>query len=285
MRFKTLAAAIALAVCGVLALAVPAWACPSLTVTASPTSLVAGSTTTITVAGVSNGNFSGAHITVASTGGPGTLASFTTLSSCGAGVTCTKVGAGYQLAVPTLTNGQAFSYTITLTINASTPSTTFTPTGEFFESNGTNIGAQSGPVITVTAATADANVAIPRVRSSNGTIISAINVGNNGPNTLTSATFTITANSPSFTFTSASTTGIAGGTCTVASLTVTCTVGTLAPHYGDEVDVTWTPPLLAIGSFTFTGTLTAVTPTDPNTANNTGTTPSCSYLTGLIPTC
>ncbi|WP_329109082.1 hypothetical protein OG792_10350 [Micromonospora sp. NBC_01699] len=52
-----------------------------LTVTASPTAVVSGAATTITISGTSND----ARIDLLSTGGPGTLTSFTTFVSCGGG--------------------------------------------------------------------------------------------------------------------------------------------------------------------------------------------------------
>jgi hypothetical protein len=101
------------ALAAVFLTAVPAFACPSLTITASPATVTADSDTTLTISGTSNGNYAGAYIEVSST-------------------------------------GEKFSYTVDLTIDASTAATTFTPQAEFFESNGTNIGPQTGPVITVT---------------------------------------------------------------------------------------------------------------------------------------
>ncbi|MBB5868084.1 hypothetical protein F4553_001463 [Allocatelliglobosispora scoriae] len=153
MRVRTLAASVALAIGAVLAIAAPASAHPTLTVTASPTAVVSGTDTTVTISGTSNGNYTGARIDLFSTGGPGTLTSFTTFVSCGGGPTCTEVGALYRLALPSLTNGQAFSYTVTLTVDAATASTTFTPKAQFYTSGGSTTGAVTGPVITVTSPT------------------------------------------------------------------------------------------------------------------------------------
>jgi hypothetical protein len=52
-----------------------AFACPSLTITASPTTVTAGSDTTLTISATSNGNCTGAYIQVSSTGGPGGVTS------------------------------------------------------------------------------------------------------------------------------------------------------------------------------------------------------------------
>lgn len=60
------------------------------------------------------------------------------------------VGGLYRLALPALTNGQAFSYTLTLTVDAATAATTFTPKAQFFTSGGSTTGTATGPVITVT---------------------------------------------------------------------------------------------------------------------------------------
>ncbi|MEV8516039.1 hypothetical protein [Dactylosporangium sp. NPDC051484] len=153
MRFRTLAASVALAIGTVLTIAAPASAHPVLSISASPTTVVSGADTTITISGTSNGNYSGARIDLSSTGGPGTLTSFTTLVSCGGGPTCTEVGALYRLALPNLTNGQAFSYTVTLTVDAGTASTTFTPKAQFYKSDNTTDGPRTGPVITVNSPT------------------------------------------------------------------------------------------------------------------------------------
>ncbi|MEV0728128.1 hypothetical protein [Polymorphospora sp. NPDC050346] len=153
MRVRTLAAALTLAIGGTLLIAAPASAHPVLTVTASPTTVVSGADTTITISGTSNGNYTGARIDLFSTGGPGALTSFTTLESCGGGPTCTEVGALYRLALPNLTYGQVFSYTVTLTVDAVTASTTFTPKAQFYKSNNSTEGPRTGPVITVNSPT------------------------------------------------------------------------------------------------------------------------------------
>jgi len=79
------AGSVTLALAAVVLTAVPAFACPPLTITASPTTVVSGNDTTLTLAATSNGNYTGAYIEVSSTGGPGALTSFTTLGSAGCG--------------------------------------------------------------------------------------------------------------------------------------------------------------------------------------------------------
>ncbi|MEK8108207.1 hypothetical protein NKG94_31015 [Micromonospora sp. M12] len=108
-------------------MAAPASAHPTLTVTASATTVQSGNTVTLTISGKSNGTYNGARIEVFSTGGPGQLTSFTTLAGCGGGTTsCAEITNRYRLGLPNLVNNQNFSYTITVTIDAGTAATTFT---------------------------------------------------------------------------------------------------------------------------------------------------------------
>jgi hypothetical protein len=265
--------------------AVPAFACPSLTITASPTTVTAGNDTTLTIAATSNGNYTGAYIEVASTGGPGTLTSFTTLGSagCGGGVTsCASDGSYYKLDLPALTNGEKFSYTVDLNIGSSTAATTFTPTGEFFESNGTNIGAQSGPVITVNAATVDLYIdTFNGATGNNGTgYQDNYQIENEGPGTLTAMTFTVTT-SPSGALTTSSISYNGPWSCVRGTPTTTCTLtGPLAS--GDDVNVTlnYTSTLLFTGTGTDTGTITSNTPANTNSTTSV-TGGSCGFILGL----
>ncbi|ROO87731.1 hypothetical protein EDD29_5366 [Actinocorallia herbida] len=278
MKFRALAAAFALALCGALAVAVPASAHPALTVTAAPTTVVAGTATTITVAGTSNGNYTGARIDVFSTGGPGALTSFTTFGSCGGGVTCTEVGSLYRMALPALTNGQAFSYTLTLTVDAATAATTFTPKAQFYTSGGSTTGAATGPVITVTQPLPDVQATKIGVTYNALTqqIVFQWNLRNIGTATATGRTVTKTI-SPSGFLASGAGVGCTGGpdteTCPGPNLAVGASIN---PTFGRTVS------LLALGNYT--ATFTFNTPNDPNPANDTITF-NCSVLTGLIVSC
>ncbi len=276
------AGAVTAALAALVLTAAPAFACPPLTITAAPTTAPAGTDTTLTLAATSNGNYTGAYIEVSSTGGPGALTSFTTLGAagCGGGVTsCAADGTYYKLALPVLTNGEKFSYTVDLNIDASTAPTTFTPKAEFFEANGTNIGPQTGPVITVTQPESDAAVTLTANSSSPGEAINKMIVTNDGPDALASVTVTITPTA-SFTLTPVF---VASGCTVTTSPDVSCTFGPLADGASSPAGntVQWNFNPLDLGTIDFTATITAASSTDPNPANNTATA-SCTYLTLLI---
>jgi hypothetical protein len=279
-RLLTIGGAAAAVVAAMVVTAVPAFACPSLTITASPTTVTAGNDTTLTITATSNGNYTGAYVEVASTGGPGALTSFTTLgaSGCGGGITsCAADGTYYKLLLPALTNGEKFTYTIDLTTDSSDAAGTFTPTAEFFESNGTNIGAQSGPLVTINPATVNLSVTGTGGGDGGGSYDDYYNITNNGPGTLTAMTFTINISS-GFTITSLG--SDYDLTCVLANPTTTCTLSApLASGATAAVDATFSGGLLTTGTATDTGTITSTTPA--NTGTPTSTSSSCGYLLGL----
>jgi uncharacterized repeat protein (TIGR01451 family) len=93
-----------------------------------------------------------------------------------------------------------------------------------------------------------------------------IPVTNNGPDTANTVTLTDTL--PKSTgFGSASATH--GGTCTRSKMTVTCTWSTLANGATETATIVVKPTQK--GTITNTVTVSAASPTDPNTANNTAT--------------
>jgi hypothetical protein len=291
-RLLTIGGTVAVVVSALVVTAAPAFACPPLTITASPTTVVAGSDTTLTISATSNGNYTGAYIEVSSTGGPGALTSFTTLgpAGCGGGVSsCAADGSYYKLDLPALTNGEKFSYTIDLTIDASTAAGTFTPKAEFFESNGTNIGPQTGPVITVT--TPEANLVL-----SDSGVIDA------GPETLTTEaledSFTLTSNGPDTAQNVKITTTISPAAaaslpapidvngdindCTATDASETCAeTATVTSGYSDPIiDIDYYVSTLSIATYTITTTVSSTTPNpDPADATFTDT---CSVTTVLI---
>jgi hypothetical protein len=288
-RLLTITGTAVVTVSALVLTAVPAFACPPLTITASPTTVVAGNDTTLTLAATSNGNYTGAYIEVSSTGGPGTLTSFTTLGSagCGGGVTsCAADGSYYKLKLPALTNGEKFSYTIDLTIDASTAAGTFTPQAEFFESNGTNIGPQTGPLITVTSP--QANLVLTGTGSAGGSSLIQANYSlvNNGPGAAQNVTITSTM-TPAGGSTAVELTDHDGDvTCNqTAANSIACTfeTGSVTDGFDDPVSVLYTPSLLALGTYTITTTVSSTTPNPgPGSTTVTGT---CTVLTGLIITC
>ncbi|ROO87670.1 hypothetical protein EDD29_5297 [Actinocorallia herbida] len=283
MRLRSLLSTLALASGLIVAIAAPASAHPTLTVTASPTTVVAGTTTTITISGTSNGNYSGARIDVSATGGTGgttgSLPSFTSISSFGGGVTsATEVGSVDRLALPNLTNGQAFSYDLTVTVESGTAAGTFTSRAQFYTSGGSTTGAVNGPVITVTPAAPDLNV----VKISSGynalTQVLTFNAWafNIGTGTATNVTETKTV-SPSGLLTSA-----IGPGCTGGADNETCPVNDVPVGGLAQSPFSRTVNLLALGTYTVTLTFDTTGDTDPS--NNTASW-TCTVLTGLIVNC
>lgn len=286
MRVRTLAAAIALAIGGVLVVAAPASAHPVLNITANPTTVNAGSATTITISGTSNGNYTGARIDVFSTGGPGTLPSFTTFGSCGGGPTCSEVGSVYRLALPNLVNNQAFSYAITLTVDAATAATTFTTKAQFYKSDNTTDGPRTGPVITVLTPTADLEATPNGTPRYSTTLYIQSLITNNGPATVTSATITITVDNPGLGIFAGTYNPDGSMTCAIADdQHATCTLNRpLAPSGTIDLEPSFAAGLLAIGTYVITTTVTTSSPTDPTPTNNTVTT-TCTAVTTLIINC
>lgn len=282
LRMKSVLLSLVLALAGVFALTTPAWAHPVLHISASPTTVNAGSNTTLTISGTSNGNYSGARIDVFSSGGPGTLPSFTSFVSCGAGPTRSEVGSVYRLALPNLTNGQAFSYTITLKIDAATAATSFTSKAQFYKSDNTTDGPTTGPVITVTNPTAD--LLTYEYSNNAGQADYVLFVQNNGPATVPAATVTTTVDRTGF-GTPIPDAAFDDFTCTFSGQSSTCTstVPPLAPGDSAYLHLGYNLNLLALGTYVITNTVSSSF-TDPNPANNT-LTATCNVLTSLVASC
>lgn len=283
MRVKAFLLSLVLAVAALVAVAGPASAHPALTVTASPTTVTAGTTTTITISGTSNGSYTGARIDVSATAGTGgttgTLPSFTTISGFGGGITsATEAGSVDSLALPTLTNGQPFSYTLTLTVDSATASGTFTSRGQFYTSGGSTTGSVNGPVITVTAAVPD--IALSKVTNFRVSLnrydltVGIDNVGNGGATGIV-VTRTIT---PAGLYAGPGAGCVGDSTGSLA----TCAIADLAAGASTTLANASNFAGLPVGTWTITYTATA--PGDTNTANDTATW-SCTLLTGLVITC
>lgn len=277
-----------LAAATALVVAAPASAHPVLTVTASPTTVYAGQNVTITVAGTSNGNYTGARIDVSGVSGTGgttgSLPSYTTFVSCGGGVTCSEVGSVYRMALPNLTNNQAFSYTITLTVDAGTSPGTFTSRGQFYKSDNTTDGPTNGSVVTVLAPSDLSLVPFSGTTVDGGQLLNLFQVHNAGPGAATSATISITINRSGVgtlntvvdeaeVFSCSGTSGV-DATCTLTT--------TFNPSDQAYIDHVIDLNLLALGTYVITETITS--PTDINTSNNTLVT-TCTLVTALIGTC
>jgi len=281
----TLAAA---AIC--VAVAAPASAHPVLSISASPTTLAAGNTVTLTISGTSNGNYSNARIEVfastpSSGGTTGSLTSFTSSPNCGGSpgtVTCAEITNRYKIGNINLTNSQAFSYTVTFTVDEATAAGTFTSKAQFYKSDNTTDGPTTGPLITVTPAQADLEIR-PYDTYYNGQIAARHDVVNNGPATVNSATLTVSVDRSGLgTFDEV----VSDADCTITdNQHATCSlVAPIAPDDGIIFDSYFNVNLLALGTYVITSTVTVNSPTDPVSTNNTVVT-TCNVLTGLIVTC
>lgn len=288
------------AAASVVLVAIPASAHPVLHITANKTTVVAGDTLTLTISGTSNGNYTGARIEVfsstPSTGGTtGNLTAFTSSPTCGGSpgaVTCTEnPAARYRIGNITLTNNQAFSYTLTVTVDAGTLPGTFTSKAQFYKSDNTTDGPTTGPLITVTAPpppTADLSIVLYGSTNSPlaGTFELSTGVDNLGPATV-NAHVTYTVSQTAAILSNPGDPADANGfTCTGAGTTLNCDRANYAPNTARNIHPTWTVSLLSIGQFTITATITSNTPgfIDPVPANNTLSV-TCNVLTPLIVTC
>jgi len=286
---RTLAstATIALAAAAIcVAVAAPASAHPVLHISASPTTVTAGNTVTLTISGTSNGNYTNARIEVfastpSSGATTGSLTSFTSSPSCGGSpgtVTCAEITNRYKIGNINLTNNQAFSYTVTFTVDSATAAGTFTSNAQFYKSDNTTDGPTTGPLITVTPATSDLALSKAGTDSDGQTRFFDFDVVNNG------AAATTTPLAYSATVTPAGLFADYDSACGSGSgQNFSCNLSdTFAPSDTGSYDVFYGYSLLALGNYTVT--ITMLPPNDSNTANNTVVW-NCTALTGLIVTC
>jgi hypothetical protein len=258
MRKRTLAAAFALALAGVLAVAAPAFAHPVLNISANPTTVVAGSTTTITI-----------------TGTPATP-------------TCTEIINRYKLGGINLTNGQAFSYTLTITIDAGTAAGTFTSKAQFYKSDNTTDGPRTGPLITVTVPSADLSVTLRSAGiETQGRFEVFYFVANDGPSTVPAGQanilVTVSQTAPILTPQSMGGANIVFDENCISGTGFDCDNLYDFAVRGISLSALWSIGLLSIGQFTVTVTISS-TVGDPNPANNSFTL-TCNVLTPLVVTC
>jgi len=286
----------ALATAGVLLVAAPASAHPVLHISASPTTVVAGQSVTLTISGTSNGNYSNARIEVfsstPSTGGTtGDLTAFSSSPTCGGSpgtVTCTEnPSSRYRIGNINLTNNQAFSYTVTFTIDEGTDPGTFTSKAQFYKSDNTTDGPTTGPLITVVEPT-DFSVAVTAARG--GLLTNRLfvdwSVTNDGPGSATAATVQTTISATGSTTVLSYVDAFAKFGCSFGSGSVVgnCTLTTVPLPAGGagRIASSYELNLLATGSITLTTTVTS--PNDTNPANNSAST-TCTFLLGIISSC
>jgi hypothetical protein len=296
-RWSTLLAVpIALATAGVLLVAAPASAHPVLHISATPTTVVAGQSVTLTISGTSNGNYSNARIEVFSStpssgGTTGNLTAFSSSPTCGGSpgtVTCTEnPSSRYRIGNINLTNNQAFSYTVTFTIDPGTAAGTFTSKAQFYKSDNTTDGPTTGPLITVKEPT---DFSVANTYATGGLLTNELDVGwtvtNNGPGSATAASVQTTISVSSSTMVLTYYDAFANFGCAIGSGSVVgnCSLTTVPLGAGGAglISSTYQLNLLATGSVTLTTTVTS--PTDTNAANNSAST-TCTFLLGLISSC
>ncbi|MBB5867476.1 hypothetical protein F4553_000855 [Allocatelliglobosispora scoriae] len=194
---------------------------------------------TLTITGTSNGNYTNARIEVSAgwgTGGTtGTLTSFTGSPSCGAGTpstpTCSEITNRYKLYPINLTNNQAFSYTITFTVDAATAAGTFNGNAQFYTSSNSAVGLSAGPTITVVEPTVDA-FALKFTKTSGLTMATLrFLVGNLGPGDIPANELT-TVIDPGGLGTFVTVTDSGGATCTLGIQAICTKAGPYAAGGG-----------------------------------------------------
>jgi hypothetical protein len=286
----------ALATAGVLLVAAPASAHPVLHISATPTTVVAGQSVTLTISGTSNGNYTNARIEVFSStpsggGTTGDLTAFSSSPTCGGSpgtVTCTEnPSSRYRIGNINLTNNQAFSYTVTFTIDPGTAAGTFTSKAQFYKSDNTTDGPTTGPLITVVEPT-DFSVAVAYAQG--GLLTNRLfvdwSVTNAGPGSATAATVQTTRSTTGTTTVLAYADAFSKFGCAFGSGSVVgnCTLTTvpLASGGAGRIYSSYELSLLATGSITFTTTVTSLTDTNP--ANDSAST-TCSFLLGVVSSC
>ncbi|MGW1060672.1 hypothetical protein [Micromonospora rubida] len=287
-RFVSFAAIALMATAVSIMVPSAAQAHPTLTVTATPTTVPASTGFDITVSGTSNGNYTGARIDISASNGTGgttgTLPSYTTLVACAAGPTCSEVGSVYRLALPNLANGEAFSFTVSLTVDLATLPGDFKATAQFFSSSGTTNGKKIGPPVTVTPPPADLQAFVSGGATGLTSVSYQVRVVNNGPGAADDAQFTLsqTAGASNAVFSSVS---ASWATCTGAGTnSVTCTANSqlvTGVNYDTNITVSFT--LLTIGTYRFAHTV-GTTSLDPAPGNNTAAV-GCTSVLGALSGC
>lgn len=274
---------VAMAAAGTAALPAAAdGATVGVALTVSPTTVTVGDSVTVTETITNPNGFTILQPTVRLLSTPDTLNQITTLTSCDAGVngTCGTVGGGYQAVLGAAISGNSsVTVTFNLKVNPTAPGGTETLAGQLVATNFAT-DPVPGPTLTINAL-ADLGVTMtgkPDPGLLSMTLDFTVKVTNNGPGTLTNATYTATATS-----------GLdvrGSSTCTAHSnSTATCSVGTLAS--GATATDTFTVPvgLLDIGiPFQFGVTRTTSSPTDPNPANDSAGV-TCTVLSVLAASC
>jgi uncharacterized repeat protein (TIGR01451 family) len=240
-----------------------------VTNTPSVTSVSAGEPITYTQVLTNNGPANASTVTF--TEAIPTNTNFQAITATGWTCTTPAVGATGTVTckIATLNNAAAETFLLTVQVNAGTAAGTIitdaasatATTTDPNSSNNTNITAT-----TTVAATGNADMSVsmtgtPSTVNQGDTLTYTISVSNNGPNQATNVTLTDALPS-GVTYASVSTTA---GTCSQASGTVTCLLGTMSN--GGSATVTLLASAGSSATITNTASVTAAQ-NDPNLSNN-----------------
>jgi uncharacterized repeat protein (TIGR01451 family) len=239
----------------------------SITKTDGITNAIPGTAVTYTVVVSNAGPSTAVNALVADTVPAALTGVSWTCTPSGAGATCGAAsGTGNSISqTVTLTTGTTATYSVTGTLNPTTPSGTNTL------ANTATVSAPSGttdPVTTNNSATdtdnvvATADLTITKTdgltNAIPGSLVTyTVNVGNSGPSTITNGAVNDTV--------PAALTGVTW-TCTTVAVGASCASPTGS---GNTIATTVTLPASAVASFTITGTLNPGTPAGTGTLTNT----------------
>ncbi|MBA2373518.1 MAG: DUF11 domain-containing protein, partial [Chloroflexi bacterium] len=233
----------------------------SLTKTDSPDPVLAGGDVTYTLTATNNGPTQATGVTITDT-----LPASVTFVSASSG--CTNSGGTVTCLVGTLASGASAARTITVrTSQAGTLTNSASVKGDQYDPTSANDTATATTTVNAAADLAVTIADAPDPATLGQPLRYTIVVTNNGPSSAIGVTLTDTLPKNAG-FSSASTTQ---GTCASKPVkrTVTCSLGTIAS--GASVTVMIEVKPTAKGTATNTVTVTATSPTDPSTVNNTAT--------------
>ncbi|WP_299540833.1 DUF11 domain-containing protein [uncultured Streptomyces sp.] len=280
-RDRFLAGLMTALMAALMIMAVPGQAHAADTVTATPSTVVAGETFTVDYTIDLPAGANRRVIFSVKDSALGELPDFTSLVSCTGNVSaCGELATEYFVPVGGSTAPTTKSGSLTLRVDPGTPAGEFDLYYGSADISGTNF-LRPGPTVTVTAAPqADLSSGTALTGSAVGSTISVTaQVTNNGPDTAGGVNLTTTL--------PAQVSGVTGlpGACTfnATAKTVTCTAPTLATGQTTAYTYTAQLSLLSLGALPVSTTATATT-ADPVPANNTSS-GSCTAVTSLVILC
>lgn len=256
---------------------------PSSSVEVSTTTVLPGQTFTISQTVHNDRDFTVTFAKAAIYGTPTPITDIADIVSCTntTAVGCFQAGSSYRAAFGDLEAGGTKTTLWTLRVKDTAAPGQFTLQHQFV---GDNYAFEilDGPVITIGNPATNADVKVALAATGHGGLSARIDytltVTNDGPSAASGIRVVAT-------YPSGLTFGSGTGCARVGSTrTVNCDVASLASGASTTAKFSVNGGLLALGSYTTTAQLTASSPTDPNSANNSAS-KTCSALTGLIVTC